>query len=1231
MRSSHCFFVACLLCIFVACGNQDHNRQRAEVDSMNERAYRFRYVDIDSTEQLAREALSHSQDYADGGVEAQLNLAFVAYQCMDFDGVDSILRIVRTGSESPLHLLCADVLEMKTCQRTGAGDRFFRAKSEAEDFIQTLSRREEHLSTHEVALWVYAQSEFHIIASTYYFYQEQDSLARAELDYVLPSLRLRVDTAQWVYYNYMLGPGGLVEGHDAADITLQEFDYLFRAYVTSRRDSFRYFEANCLQAFATMFLQHDSLLRERRPDEYHLLRFQHEDLKEESGDFLPMAFARRALSLFLKYDDLFQTACTYRTLGEVCFSQGEYEAALANYAQALHCVNLHHLRYYGAISTDTLSTFDPEAPERSVEQEWIDDARISTVPEWIAGIRQQLSLTYSALGMKQASDYNRNSYLDLLQATNQNQELESRMAELEYQTKALRYRMLLCIILVAVVAVMAWAFRRRLSRRTSGQLRELDEKRWQPYRDFVRWNQDTLASLEEEKEELDERLEISLSRTTDSKRKNTENRAKVSLVHAIVPFLDRIGGEVVRMKQTGTITPERREYIVELVDEIERHNAILTEWIKMEQGQLNLHITTVPLARLFHIVAEGHYPFDQKGVALEVKDTDYCVKADESLTLFMINTLADNARKFTPEGGRVEISATATDEYVEVSVKDTGCGLSPEDVETLTNSKVYDASSIGTEQMAKGERLRSNDSPNQYEGKGFGFGLMNCRGIIEKYKKTSALFSACAFGVHSKKGEGSTFYFRLPRVLRLILLLLAIPFACYGGKETAYYDSVYVANVEARYADAVRYAGMAFEAMNEAHPDLPPMVMLDSVAGREAADLIWARQDVPIDYTLVIGLRNELALAALALNDWTLYDYNNRACIRLHKYEHQDKSLPTYFRRLERTHRNSNYMLVAILLLSAIILFFVYRLLVSNPVAQRRDIDSLKQYLQQLFDVAQTKPTLQAYYESTAQQPRLAQLAERFRTQVADQSVRPIGLLQDELAEREDDVARMDFEQNRLHVQNQILDNCLSTIKHESMFYPSRIRILSEKMQDGDIGQLSELVQYYRHIYTLLCRQADEQVSQPGFKRQHVAVEEALEHALITIRRLVSRHADGNVQLVDDTLGKDASCKVVADEILLDMLLESLATGMMKEGARLSLHAAADGEFVRFTLRDDATQLTDEQLSNLFFPDAGHIPFLVAKQILREHDTYCNHPGCRLVAQAAGDGYEIYFTLVKVK
>ena len=138
-----------------------------------------------------------------------------------------------------------------------------------------------------------------------------------------------------------------------------------------------------------------------------------------------------------------------------------------------------------------------------------------------------------------------------------------------------------------------------------------------------------------------------------------------------------------------------------------------------------------------------------KQLDLEVEPTDACVKADRALTLFMINTLAENARKYTPKGGKVRIYARQENDFVEISVEDNGCGLSPEDVNHIIGEKVYDSKIIGMNDAPDREALRKN--------KGNGFGLMNCKGIIEKYKKTNPVFNVCLFNVKSTLGQGSRF------------------------------------------------------------------------------------------------------------------------------------------------------------------------------------------------------------------------------------------------------------------------------------------------------------------------------------------------------------------------------------------------------------------------------------------------------------------------------------------
>lgn len=92
------------------------------------------------------------------------------------------------------------------------------------------------------------------------------------------------------------------------------------------------------------------------------------------------------------------------------------------------------------------------------------------------------------------------------------------------------------------------------------------------------------------------------------------------------------------------IKEEKYQYIDELVTTINEYNDILALWIKMKQGSLSLNIETFELNELFELLRKGSRTFEMKRQSLEVQPTDIRVKADKALTLFMINTLAENAR-----------------------------------------------------------------------------------------------------------------------------------------------------------------------------------------------------------------------------------------------------------------------------------------------------------------------------------------------------------------------------------------------------------------------------------------------------------------------------------------------------------------------------------------------------------------------------------------------------------
>lgn len=1092
-RVAWLFLVGFLLLSSCSPSSQWDNDKR--VMHLNKEAYALRYKDVRKCEQLANEALNLSDSMS---MEALLNLSFVSFQRMDFERVDKYLNRVRLLSRNQVYLLCADVMEMKVTQRTNQNASFYRAKLQAEHRIRRILEEYADLTDQELSLFVYAQSEYHITSSTYYYYQGQDSLSVAEIREIEVMNLERTDTAQWLYWAYMMGSGGMIDSPSKEFVAQEERKYMWKAYNTAKEAGYVYFEANAIQSLAEKYGQ--------------------------------IRMAEQAIARFQQYGDIYQTACAFRTLGELQFEDGEYEASLQSYAKALHLVNLHHRRYYHA--DDSLQIYSSKPETISTEVQWMREKRVLTVPSWIAAIRLQISKSYSALGMKAQSDYNRNAYIDILQHTNQNEELEQRTEELTRSNRRIQTEGIIALSLFLLLLVFLYFNRRRVSSRLfelQTELLDLQAERILPADvQFVR----------EQQEELEERLAVSQMNLTKNKAQNIENRARVSMVHAVVPYLDRIVGEVLRMQREGRVGEERRDYILQLIAKITDYNNLLTDWIRVQQGQLTPRLRTIELQPLFDIVGESRYVFLQKGLELEIIPTTERVKADEALTLFMINTLADNARKYTPKGGTIRIQSECVEEnLVEISISDTGIGLSDADMDILNHTQVYDPNEIGKEARVQ---------------KGFGFGLANCRGIIEKYKKRSSLFARSQFGVRNNESRGCTFFFRLPRIVGVLLLLL-LPFgmsASNPNEATTLYDSVYQCNLQERYHEAVAF-------------------------GRRALQVADGNKEIE----LIMGIHNELAISALALNDWQLYEYNNTRFTQLRKQLNQDASLPSYVERLESNHRNGRILLILSVVFLLLLLGALYRLLINRKVAEGKDI----------------------------------------RTQIIACHEKLLREAQQQADVLSDQIRRSNFVENRIYVQNQVLSNCLSTIKHESMYYPARIQNLVATMQDSDISTLNELVNYYRKTYTILCSQADAVVSEPGFKRQNLSAQQLADVIASGIRP-----ASLEVQIPID------ASMVCADPVLIQIFSSQLASVYGEKAEGCMLRVQNDGRFTNFDFCFLGIQESANQIAQLFTPDSGSLPLFVARQIIREHDIYLGNPGLRLYAENVPKGLVIHFSLLNV-
>jgi signal transduction histidine kinase len=127
----------------------------------------------------------------------------------------------------------------------------------------------------------------------------------------------------------------------------------------------------------------------------------------------------------------------------------------------------------------------------------------------------------------------------------------------------------------------------------------------------------------------------------------------------------------------------------------------------------------------------------RRSIALQTNIDDRLgpIQADERKVRQVVLNLLSNAIKFTPEGGRIEVGAVRKDGFVEISVRDTGVGIAPED------------------QDAVFEEFRQVGASTAKQ-EGTGLGLTLCRKFIE-------LHGGRIF-VRSEVGVGSTFTFTIP-------------------------------------------------------------------------------------------------------------------------------------------------------------------------------------------------------------------------------------------------------------------------------------------------------------------------------------------------------------------------------------------------------------------------------------------------------------------------------------
>lgn len=192
-----------------------------------------------------------------------------------------------------------------------------------------------------------------------------------------------------------------------------------------------------------------------------------------------------------------------------------------------------------------------------------------------------------------------------------------------------------------------------------------------------------------------------------------------------------------------------------------------------------------------------------------------------------------------------------------------------------------------------------------------------------------------------------------------------------------------------------------------------------------------------------------------------------------------------------------------------------------------------------------------------------------------------------------DECRRIEYETNNLHIANSVLDNCLSALKHETMYYPSRIRQLVDNNMDGNVDAMKELVEYYRDIYSILSRQAVRQIERMKLMFSPVLVDEILS-------------------------GVGKGFCVIGNRNLLEFLFDILRKQNGRVQPEIKVEPTAE-MYLLFTVYMPGVVSDTGSASHLFVPSIDNIPFLLCRQIVRDHSEATNRRGCGISASVCGN------------
>jgi heavy metal sensor kinase len=212
-----------------------------------------------------------------------------------------------------------------------------------------------------------------------------------------------------------------------------------------------------------------------------------------------------------------------------------------------------------------------------------------------------------------------------------------------------------------------------------------------------------------------------------------------NVAHDIKSPITRIRGLAEITLVGGKTLDEYRAMAANTIEESDRLLKILNTMLQISQteaGAVSLNLSEMDVSSLIEEACDLFQALaEEKGLSLEVTTSRPClVRCDKNRLQQALINLLDNAVKYTPSG-KITISADQDDTKVMISVRDTGVGISTDEIPHLF------------------DRFFRADKSRSVPGSGLGLSLV--RAIVHKH--------GGAIRVSSSPGIGSTFTIDLPK------------------------------------------------------------------------------------------------------------------------------------------------------------------------------------------------------------------------------------------------------------------------------------------------------------------------------------------------------------------------------------------------------------------------------------------------------------------------------------